>query len=121
MPARDSTARFDIGREVVGNAVVVAVTGDIDLGTAPSFASEIDSALTPTPAALIVDLTGVGFLGSSAMTVLAAAHDRMGELTTITVVADGTATRRPLELLGLGSVMAIHSTREDALAAVEAG
>lgn len=121
MPARDNAVRFAVRSEILGSAVVVTATGDIDLGTASTFASEIDAALTPRPAAMIVDLSDVGFLGSSAMTVLAAAHDRTGDVTDISVVADGTATRRPLELLGLGSVMAIHSTREDALAAVEAG
>lgn len=115
MPDSSSGPRFEIEVEAFGSTSVVTVIGDIDMTTTESFRSAIESALTASPTALVVDFTEVGFLGTSAMTVLVSAHDRVGEETSILVVADKPATRRPFELAGLTDVLSVHSTRTSAI------
>lgn len=115
MPDNYSAPRFEIDVERLGHTAVVTVAGDIDMSTTDAFRSRIDSALETSPTTLVVDLTSVGFLGTSAMTVLVAAHDRVGGDTGIVVVADKPATRRPFELAGLTDVLSVRSTRAEAL------
>ena len=59
-----------------GTAVVVAVTGDIDIHTAPKLDEVLTGLLDEGRTAVVVDLAGVNFLDSSALGVLTAAqHD----------------------------------------------
>lgn len=118
MPDNYSAPRFDIRTEVLDRTVVMTVTGDIDMSTTSEFESQVVAALSASPTALVVDLTAVGFLGTSAMTVLVSAHDRVGADSAIVVVADKPATRRPFELVGLTDVLSVHPTRAEALDSV---
>ncbi|MGN2637391.1 STAS domain-containing protein [Nocardia takedensis] len=96
-------------------ATVLTVSGEVDLATAPALESAIEGILGDKPAALIIDLSGVGFLASAGMAALVAAHQRAGEATTIAVVADGPATSRQLKMTSLDQVFALYSTLEAAL------
>jgi anti-sigma B factor antagonist len=95
--------------------VVLSVEDVVDLLTAPSLSESINTALAPKPTALIVDLTDVTFLASAGMTILAKAQEQAGTATRFGVVADGSATSRPLKLLGLDQVLAIYPTLDEAL------
>jgi anti-sigma B factor antagonist len=65
-------------------AVTVTATGEVDTLTAPAFRSALDTALQRRPPELVIDLSGIRFLGSAGLTVLVeaheAAHDRDVEL-----------------------------------------
>lgn len=100
---------------------VVAVEGEIDLATIPAFEAAIGEALAHRPTALIVDLSGVGFLASAGLQSLVATHESIGKSAEFAVVADGPATSRPIELTGLDQILALHPTRAEAIAAVGAG
>jgi anti-anti-sigma factor len=63
-----------------------------------------------TDRALVFDLTGVGFLGSAGLAVLAEASKRAADqlLPKVRVVAGSRSVLRPIEVTGLDSVLDIH-------------
>ncbi|MGB9224214.1 STAS domain-containing protein [Mycobacterium sp.] len=113
----DRTA-FQVQKCETDRAVVLAVSGDVDMVTAPRLAEAIDAAIATGPAALIVDLSKVQFLASAGMTVLVTAQDQLVPPTRFAVVADGPATSRPIKLMGIDSTFALYRTRDTALAGI---
>jgi anti-sigma B factor antagonist len=99
----------------VGRVVVVAVSGDVDMLTAPQLAGAINDAYRKGPAALIVDLSEVEFLASAGMTVLIQAHRDIATSARFGIVADSPATSRPLTLIGIDTVVAVYPTLGAAL------
>ncbi|WP_245672715.1 STAS domain-containing protein [Aldersonia kunmingensis] len=97
--------------------VVLGVSGTLDMVTAPRLTESIQTALDSEPTAVIIDLTGVEFLASAGMTVLIAAHERIGGSAQLVAVADGPVTARPLRLVGLDKLLTIHPTLDEALEA----
>jgi len=116
----DATA-FEIGKRQVDRAVVLTVSGEVDMLSAPQLAEAIQSALASKPAALIVDLSKVGFLASAGMTVLVSAQADTVPPTRFVVVAQGAATSRPIKLMGIDSVLPLYSTLESALGDIADG
>jgi anti-anti-sigma factor len=100
----------------VERVAVVAASGELDMLTAPQLRDAVQSALSKTPSGLIVDLTQVDFLGSAGMQVLMEAHNQTsGTQTRFAVVADGSATSRPLKITGIADVIDLFSSLDDAL------
>ena len=50
--------------------VAIVVAGEIDSDTAPKLSASLHRELEPTPSALVLDLTGVSFLGVAGLHVL---------------------------------------------------
>ena len=98
-------------------AVVLLVSGEIDLVTAPHLQAAIALALNDRPEVLVVDLTNVGLLSSAGLTVLIRAHFKAGNHTRFRVVAAGRTTFRPITLTGVDDEIAVFGTRQEALAA----
>ena len=109
-----STA-FEVGQYQSGQAVVLTVSGEVDMLTAPNLAEAVHTALAARPAALIVDLSKVEFLASAGMTVLVTAQAEVVPPTRFAVVADGPATSRPIKLMGIDTVFPLYSTLDNAL------
>jgi anti-sigma B factor antagonist len=109
---------FQVGKHQVDQAVVLTVSGEVDILSAPPLAEAIHTALAARPAALIVDLSKVDFLASAGMTVLVTAQDEVEPPTRFAVVADGAATSRPIQLTRLDSVLPLYSTLDSALSGV---
>jgi anti-sigma B factor antagonist len=110
--------RFDVQQAWVDEIRHLVVRGDVDLLTAPVLSDAIGKAIANAPAALIVDLSDVTFLASAGMTALVVAQEKMGASTRLAIVADSRATRRPLTLMGLDSVLSVFSTLSEACSAV---
>jgi anti-anti-sigma factor len=106
---------FSVQAEDVGDAVVLTVTGEVDMATAPALEESIKSALERSPDVLVVDLSGVGFLASAGMSVLIGGNQQVGDRTRFRLVAAGNATLRPMELTGIAGEFSIHPTRDHAL------
>ena len=100
--------------------VVVAVSGVVDMITAPQVEEAIKTALGKTPQGLIVDLSHVEFLASAGMGILVAAHDDAPDGVDLHLVAEGPATSRPLKLVGIADIVPLHATLDEALAAFSA-
>jgi anti-sigma B factor antagonist len=124
--ASGSPPQFDKGdfnteeSEVEGLAVV-AVSGSVDMLTAPGLTEAIDSALAKKPKGLIIDLLKVEFLGSAGISILMKTRDNLGESIPFCVVADGPVTHRPLTLLGINELMSLCRRLDDAVSKLTDG
>ena len=115
----DGYAKYSVRRDAVDGVVVVSVTGALDIVTSKDFGTRLQAVLGEGPAALVVDLGDLEFLGSAGIAALLDAH-RVAGATPLAVVADGPVTGRPLELTGVTDVLAVHPTVTDAIAALNA-
>ena len=111
--ARDSGLTVTVHNN--GEAVVLEVGGEVDLLTVPPLRDAVMKALQSHPPVLVLDLLSVHFFGSSGLAMLLEAQQFAGEHTRLRVVADGPATRRPLQITGLDQQLDLYPTREDAL------
>jgi anti-anti-sigma factor len=89
--------------------------------SAPHLAEAVHTALAAGPAALVIDLTKVEFLASAGMTVLVTAQSEVVPPTRFAVVANGSATSRPIKLMGLDNVLSLYSTLDSALSHIADG
>ncbi|ASR34972.1 anti-anti-sigma factor [Prauserella marina] len=109
---------LDISDERRGDSLIVRVHGEIDLSTGPPLEQHLRGALESlrSPNPLVVDLSGVDFLGSSGLALLLHTHEaaqRRG--TPLRIVAAQRAIRRPVEAVGLRTTLSLHPTVESAL------
>src|SRR2546421_9831426 len=82
-------------------AVVVRLAGDLDLLTAPLFRDRLEPLIDGQGLTLVLDLSGLDFLGSAGLAELAAAHHEATERgMPIVLVAGGRMVQRPLEVTG---------------------
>jgi anti-sigma B factor antagonist len=98
----------------IDQVAVVAVSGVIDVLTAPRLMEAIEQALRRAPCGLVVDMSDVEFLAPAGMTVVVATQHRLAGKRRLAVVADGPATSRPMKLIGIDSVVALHQTLDEA-------
>jgi anti-sigma B factor antagonist len=82
--------------------VTVKVVGEVDTFTAPVLRSTLDSQLEQSPSELVIDLSGVQFLGSAGLAVLVETQKsaRSREVA-LRLIATTRAVTRPLEVTGL--------------------
>lgn len=98
-----------------GETAVVTVSGEVDMVTAPRLHAVLSDALGQEPAALVVDLSSVGFLASAGLSTLVAGHQQAGAKTVLRVVATSSATVRPLQVTALDREIAVFRTVEEAV------
>jgi anti-sigma B factor antagonist len=95
---------------------IVAVTGDIDVATAPSLRSLLVDLISQGKINLLVNLAGVDFLDSTALGVLVSTVKRVrndgGDLA---LVCANPHILKVLEITGLTTVFLIHDTLDAAL------
>lgn len=100
---------------------MLVVSGDIDMNTAPTLEAGVADVLAENPAALIVELSAVDFMGSVGLRILVEAQERIGAPARFAVVANGPATRRPIQLTGLDETLTLYPTLDEAVLAVHDG
>lgn len=110
---------FDVAVQWHDDVVIVTVSGELDLATAPQLAESVELILERGPKAVVIDLSAVSFLASAGMSLLASTHKKLGATAGFAVVADGPSTGRPLTLVGLDEVFGIFATVDEALVAVQ--
>lgn len=93
------------------SAVVLAVTGEVDMLTAPRFEQALYDAVARRPLVLVIDLLGVSFFASAGLAILVKVDEKTVPPTQLRVVARGAATLRPLQLTGLVRTLAVYPTR----------
>ena len=98
----------------------MSVGGEIDLSTAPAFEAAIAGVLDEHPPVLVIELSGVRFMASVGLRILAAAHEKLSKSAQVAIVASNPATSRPIELTGLDKIISMYPTLDDALTAVGA-
>lgn len=98
-------------------AVILQVSGEIDLLTAPQVEEAVMPLVRQQPSMLVVDLSGVSFLASAGLKLLVAAQQASGAGTRVRVVANDRHTFRPIEITGLSEQIAVYPSLADALKA----
>lgn len=98
-----------------GDAVVVRLAGELDLSNAPTVREALAGALGRGSPRLVVDLSDVTFIDSTALGVLVEARRKLPNRDDFALAAPGLEARRALEVSGLDRVFAVHETVEDAL------
>lgn len=115
------SGRFTVIPRRNGEMLVLHVTGDLDVLTAPTLGTHLDVALANAPSVLIVDLTDVEFLSSAGISVLVETH-RLTDRADISlrVVADGPATGRPLHMMRIDEIIDVYPTVAEAISGRQA-
>jgi anti-anti-sigma factor len=102
------------------SARIVAPAGELDVASSRAIGSELSQAAGDATRPLVVDLSDVTLMDSSALGAIVQAHLRMRRQgrTMAVVVPPGSAAAALLNVTHTGGQLPLHSTREDALAAL---
>jgi anti-sigma B factor antagonist len=111
---------FDIQTEKVADDVyVIALTGEIDLYTAPEFKQQLLDIVGRGAKTVVVDLTDTTFIDSTTLGVLVGGVKRLrpngGQLS---IVSSDRNITKIFEITGLNRVFPLHATRAEALESV---
>jgi len=100
---------------------VVAVRGEIDLFTAPELKSALADAIEEGRSRIVVDLSETTFLDSTALGVLIGAVKRLRSREgRLTIVNTDDNIAKTFEITGLDQIFTIRSSRDEAVAALDA-
>ncbi len=102
--------------EARGDAVVVELQGELDLYNAQLVRGALERAGEDAVARLVVDLSRVTFVDSTAMGVLIEGRSRLADRSAFVLAGPGLETRRALEVSGLDRHFTIRDTVDEALA-----
>lgn len=105
------------GVEDRNGAVVVRLTGELDLYNAQVVRDELFAVAAHAPDRVVVDLSAVTFIDSTGLGVLIEAQTQLANRQAFLLAAPGLETRRALELSGLDRHFAVHESLDEALAA----
>jgi len=98
-------------------ATVVSVRGEVDMVTTPRLHACLQDRLSRTPERLVVDMSGLIFLGSSGLAVLVESLDTARTRgTDLRLVCNSREVVRPLEVTGLTELFQTYSDLNSALA-----
>jgi anti-sigma B factor antagonist len=106
-----------LGVETVGEACVVKLGGELDLYNAPQVREALTEACTDVPGRVVVDLSEVEFIDSTALGVLIEARTKLENRRAFLLAAPGLETRRALEISGLDRHFNVHQSVSEALVA----
>lgn len=96
--------------------VLVVVHGEVDIRTAPELRDCLGQLLDDGVERVVLDLSDVEFLDSTALSVMVGAHKRLTKKgAPLSVVAGSDAVQRVLSVTGLTRVFSVHESRDDAL------
>jgi anti-sigma B factor antagonist len=101
----------------VGGAVVVRLTGELDLYNAHEVRNVLVEQTAGDPERVVVDLSGVEFIDSTALGVLIEARTKLANRRAFLLAAPAVETRRALEISGLDRHFGLHDSVDDALGA----
>jgi anti-sigma B factor antagonist len=109
---------FDIKTEQAGaDAYVIALSGEVDLYTAPEFKQQLSDHIGNGAKEVVVDFSSTTFIDSTTLGVLVGAVKRLrptgGRLS---IVCTDRNITKIFEITGLDKVFPIHDSREEALA-----
>ena len=103
-------------RRVRDGVHVVAVTGEIDLFTAPEFKQRMARPIDDGVKRLVVDLTGTTFIDSSSLGVLIGAHRKLKQRNgSLVVVCDNDTIVKTFRITGLDGVFTLVPSLHDAV------
>ena len=113
---------FDVKTDKVDNETyVISLTGEVDLYTAPEFKQQLLNVISEGGKDVIVDFSDTTFIDSTTLGVLVGGVKRLRPTGgSLALVCTDDNITKIFEITGLDRVFPIHSSREDALAALSA-
>ena len=114
---------FDITTEQLSDdAYVIALSGEVDLYTAPEFKQQLLDVIAKGAKTVVVDFSNTTFIDSTTLGVLVGGVKRLrtndGQLSL--VCSDRNITKI-FEITGLDRVFAIYATRDEAVSKLDGG
>ena len=111
------TSPATLESERLGDNVVVSVVGELDVFNAAEITEAIEAAVPSEVHGAVIDLTGVGFLDSTAIRKLFGLTGRLRERRqrVLIVTPGGSTVLRTLELVEFSRAAPLHDTLEAAL------
>jgi anti-anti-sigma factor len=106
-----------------GDNVVVSVVGELDVFNASEITAAIEAAIPSDVHGAVIDLTGVGFLDSTAIRKLFGLTGRLRERRqrVLIVTPGGSIVLRTLQLVEFSRAAPLHDSLEAALAELDSG
>jgi anti-sigma B factor antagonist len=99
----------------IGGANAIAVTGELDLETAPQLGEEVEIAVWSSVGAFVLDLSGVSFLDSSGLHALLRARAYLArEDRPLVLVCPPGPARRVLDLASVLDTFVVYASLEAA-------
>jgi anti-sigma B factor antagonist len=105
------------GVERTDGAVVVHLTGELDLYNAPAVREALFAVAAEAPDRLVVDLAAVEFIDSTALGVLIEARTKLSNRRAFLLASPRLETHRALQVSGLDRHLPVHESVDSALGA----
>src|SRR5829696_7894235 len=116
-PTRRCVMDLTLNTRDQGGHTVLAVSGEVDVYTAPALRDRIADLLDSGQHQLVIDLGGVEFLDSTGLGVLVAGLNRAREVGgSLSLVCPQERVLKLFRITGLDEVFTVHSTVDEALA-----
>ncbi|MBM7814608.1 STAS domain-containing protein [Saccharothrix algeriensis] len=115
----ESAVNVSVSAGARGGVPLLRVAGEIDMATAPGVRAEVLGWLETAVPVAVLDLTGVSFLASNGLALLAEAAQHAHERGAVfAVAADHHAVLKPLDITGMREVLTVRPDVDRAVAAV---
>ena len=117
-PFEATAARLDDGVRVI------AVRGELDLSTASDLEGPLEEAISSGDASVLIDLSQCEFIDSTGIALIVRAWQRLDRAADgegqgrVVICSDNDQVRRVLEITGIELSIPIHSSKDEALAAL---
>ncbi|WP_163513405.1 STAS domain-containing protein [Fodinicola acaciae] len=114
-PAYPPGAGLSVDVSESAGVTVVTVAGELDMATEPEFSRQVEARIDAAPRAVVLDLSGLGFVGSAGLKALVE-QQQHAELRQVSLrlVLGGSPIERLLELTGLEATFAVYGTLDEA-------
>lgn len=110
---------FRVQVRTEGEAVIIAVSGELDLATSPSFEAELDRASSSGVGLLVIDLRELEFMDSTGLSVIVKAHQRLHQAgRALCLIRGPQQVQRLLDLTGVAERLPLANTPEEILGGV---
>ena len=107
---------YDSDIELLGDVGVLTVVGETGLSSAPQFRRDLDEAMEVTPGDVILDLTDLELVDSTALGIMMAAAGRMmTEQRSLVLVVARMHVLRVFAVTGLVGFFSLTATRTEAM------
>ena len=111
---------FEIKTEQIEDgAFVIALSGEVDLYTAPEFKQQLLEAISNGTKKVVVDFSDTTFIDSTTLGVLVGVKRLRSNDGELVLVCDDRNITKIFEITGLDRVFTIYPTRDEALEAVK--
>ena len=105
---------FRVQARTDGTAVVIGVSGELDLASAPALETELETAAASGASVLVLDLRELQFMDSTGLSVIVKAHQRLAETERrLCLVRGPQQVQRLLDLTGVAERLTLADTPEE--------